>query len=68
MATRVTDGARSEKQFFFFLGCRPRFARLAASPLARACTPLTKPEEKVETARSLHYNLLHGRVVGLKLP
>ena len=25
---------------------RPRFARLAASPLARACTPLTKPEEK----------------------
>ena len=27
-------------------GCRPRFARLAASPLARACTPLTKSEEK----------------------
>ena len=26
--------------------CRPRFARLAASPLARACTPVTKPEEK----------------------
>ena len=26
--------------------CRPRFARLAASPLARACSPLTKPEEK----------------------
>ena len=25
---------------------RPRFARLAASPLARACTPLTKPEEE----------------------
>ena len=38
MATRETDGARCE--------CRPRFARLAASPLARACTPLTKQEEK----------------------
>ena len=37
MATRETDG---------FSGCRPRFARLAASPLARSCTPLTKPEEK----------------------
>ena len=46
MATRVTDGARRERQFFFFSGCRRRFARLAASPLARACTPLTKPEEK----------------------
>ena len=31
MATRVIDGD---------------FARLAASPLVRACTPLTKPEEK----------------------
>ena len=28
------------------MGCRPRFACLVASPLARACTPLTKPEEK----------------------
>ena len=46
MATRVIDGARRERQFFFFSGCRRRFARLAASPLARACTPLTKPEEK----------------------
>ena len=34
MATRVTDGAR------------PRFARLAASPLPRACIALTKSEEK----------------------
>ena len=25
---------------------RPRFARLAASPLAQACTPLTKPKEE----------------------
>ena len=31
MTTRVTDGD---------------FARLAASPLVRACIPLTKPEEK----------------------
>jgi len=51
MATRETDGARWEKHekretLVFFSGCRPRFARLAASPLARACTPLTKPEEK----------------------
>ena len=36
----------SGQSLFFFSGCRPRFARLAASPLARACTPLTKPEEK----------------------
>ena len=35
MATRVTDGAS-----------RPRFARLAASPLPRACIALTKSEEK----------------------
>ena len=26
-------------------GCRPRFARLAASPLPRACIALTKSEE-----------------------
>ena len=32
MATRVTDGARWERQFFFFSGFRPRFAPLAASP------------------------------------
>ena len=38
MDTRVTDGARRER--------RPRFVRLAASPLARACTHLTKSEEK----------------------
>ena len=34
MATRVTDG------------CRPRFARLAASPLPRACIAFTKSGEK----------------------
>ena len=45
MATRVTDGATRER-LFFFSGSRPRFARLAASPLARTCTPLTKSEEK----------------------
>ena len=37
MATRVTDGS----------GCRPRFARLTASPLPCACIPPTKSEEKV---------------------
>ena len=42
MATRETDGARLERHPDY----RPRFARLAASPLARACTPLTKPQEK----------------------
>ena len=50
MATRVTDGARRERHekrdSFFFSGCRPRFARLAASPLPRACIALTKSEEK----------------------
>ena len=51
MATRETDGARWERPpkkgtLFFFSGCRPRFARLAASPLASVCTSLTKPEGK----------------------
>ena len=48
MATRETDGARWERH----PDCRPRFARLAASPLARACTPLTKPEEKERLLQS----------------
>ena len=43
MATRVTDGARRERLPPSF---RPRFARLAASPLPRACIALTKSEEK----------------------
>ena len=34
--------------------CCPRFARLAASPLARACTPLTKSEEK-ERLRAVYF-------------
>ena len=51
MDTRVTDGARRER--------RPRFVRLAASPLARACTHLTKSEEK-ETVRSLPERRRHG--------
>ena len=39
MTTRVTEGARRERHdqrettTFFFSGCRPRFSRLAASPL-----------------------------------
>ena len=40
MAARVTDGARwqrQEKRFFFLLGLPPSF---------RACTALTKSEEK----------------------
>ena len=52
MATRVTDAARRER--------RPRFVRLAASPLARACTHFTKSEEKRETARSLPERRRHG--------
>ena len=51
MATRVTDGARRER--------RPRFVRLAASPLALGCTHLTKSEKK-ETARSLPERRRHG--------
>ena len=50
MATRVTDGARRErheKSLSFFFSCfRPRFARIAASLLPRACITLTKFEEK----------------------
>ena len=54
MTTRVAEGARRERHS----GCRPRFSLLAASPLnARACTPLTKSEEKERLlARSLHTN------------
>ena len=37
MATRVTEGARR---------ATPRFARLAASPLPRTYTALTKSEQK----------------------
>ena len=36
----------NKKISFFFSGCRPRFARLAALPLPRACIALTKFEEK----------------------
>ena len=49
MATRKTDGARWERHE---KGWRTRFARLAASPLARACTSLTKPEEKERLLQS----------------
>ena len=45
MTARVTEGARRERH-----GLSPSFLR--RSTLARACTPLTKSEEK-ETARSL---------------
>ena len=42
------DGRSTKKESlsFFFSGCRPRFARLAASPLPPACIALTKSEEK----------------------
>ena len=58
MATHVTDGARRERHEkrettlkarengLFFSGCRPRFARRAASLLPRAYIALTKSEEK----------------------
>ena len=38
--------AKRAVSLFFFSGCRPRFTRLAASPLPRACISLTKSEEK----------------------
>ena len=39
---KARDGRGTTKEISFFLsGCRPRFSRLA-----RACTPLTKSEEK----------------------
>ena len=50
ITTSVTEGARRRHENkIFFSGCRPRFSRLAASPLAcaRARVPsLTKSEEK----------------------
>ena len=49
MTKRVTEGARRERH--------PCFARFADSPFPRACTALTKSEEK-ETARSLIHSLL----------
>ena len=36
-------------------GCRPRFARLAASPLPRECIALTKSEEK-ERLLAVYYH------------
>ena len=70
MATRVTDGARRERHekrdSFFFSGCRPRFARLAASPLPRACIALTKSEEKERLLAVYVYNYLPTEV-SLKL-
>ena len=48
MTTRVTKGARRERH-------RPRFARIAASPLPRACTALTKCEVK-ERLLAVYWN------------
>ena len=39
----LTHGAALARAFFFS-GCRPRFARLAASPLPRACIAVTEKE------------------------
>ena len=50
---------------FCFVNCRPRFARLAALPLARGCTPLTKPEE---TERLLAVDEVDGRLYKSFLP
>ena len=67
MTTRVTEGARRERHYayfigsgyagslsFFFSGCRPRFSRLAASllKLARVHSPY-QTWRKRESARSL---------------
>ena len=35
-----------------FVDCRPRFARLAASPLPRACIALTKSKKKRDCSQS----------------
>ena len=63
MATRVTEGARRERHekerlfFFLFSVCPPRFARLAASPRPRACTALTKSEEKERDCSQSTYRI-----------
>ena len=59
MATRVTDGVND--------GCRPRFARLAASPLRRACIALTKSEEK-ERLLAVYIGPNVSRVFGVNSP
>ena len=46
LTARDARGTKTERLSFFFSGCRRRFARLAASPLPRACNALTKSEEK----------------------
>ena len=46
LTARDGKGTKTERLSFFFSGSRPRFARLEASPLPRACTALTKSEEK----------------------
>ena len=51
MTTRVTEDAGRE--------------RLRRSTLARACTPLTKSEEKRETTRSLQLELARVQVTGV---
>ena len=37
---------KKERLSFLFSGCRPRFSRLAASPLNARARPLTKSNEK----------------------
>ena len=46
LTARDARGTKTERLSFFFSGCRRRFARVVASPLPRACTALTKSEEK----------------------
>ena len=40
LMVRDGRGTKKESLSFFFSGCRPRFARLAVSPLPRACIAL----------------------------
>ena len=54
------------QSLFFFSGCRPRFSRLAASPLD-ALSRAWLTEKKKETARSLpvHKILVDNRCMGI---
>ena len=66
MTTCVTEGVRQERHqkgtfFFLLLGLLPSFI---ASTLKRACTPLTKSEEK-KTAHSLSLQITDEQILVL---
>ena len=63
-STRVTEGARRERHEKGKTGCRPRFSRLAASPLnARArALPLLNLKKKRDCSQSTLSSLLLSTV------